>query len=62
MHKDKRHERSQQVINKEWQVCHIDGRGGWEGGDEVQLVRMKGLCGMLLHGIPLVCNEKSTEK
>lgn len=50
MHKDKRHERSQQVINKEWQVCHVDGRGGGEGGDEeVQLVRMKGLCGMLLH-------------
>lgn len=33
MWKDKGHERSQWVINKEWQACHIDGLGGSEGGE-----------------------------
>lgn len=33
MWKDKGHERSQLVINKEWQACHIDGLGGSEGGE-----------------------------
>lgn len=31
MSKDKGHERSQKVINKEWQVCHVDGRGCSDG-------------------------------
>lgn len=42
MHKDKGQERSQQVINKEWQVCHTDGRGVVEEGKgEMQLVDEK---------------------
>lgn len=33
MRKDKGHERSEQVINKEWQVSHMDGRDSSAGGE-----------------------------
>lgn len=56
MSKDKVHGRSQQVTNKEWQVCHIDGRGSSDRGEGRDAVgrterknrgRMKGMCPLL---------------
>lgn len=38
MCKDKGHESSGRVINKEWQVCHIDGRVVVKEEREMQLV------------------------
>lgn len=41
MRKDKGHERSQHMINKEWQVCHIDGTDGSKQGKGEMAARMK---------------------
>lgn len=46
MSKDKGPERSEQVINKEWQVRHIDGRGSSAGRESRDAAgRMKRLDG-----------------